>query len=367
MEKITSCFFVHSLDSGGIENYLLRFLQYKHASFNQVYVYCKSGHAGQLESDYLALPNVTIIKQKHSYYDFSSYSLMHAFFKEKNIQVACDFTGNFAGIPMLVAKLADVNARITFYRSAMDAFQQSALKKAYSKIINYLVFKFSTAILSNSEAAFDFFYKVNWRNQARFQVIPNGLNADPFISVNEDLREQLNIPKDAYVVGHTGRFNQAKNHETIIKVAAQLIEKHPDIYFMLCGNGVKENLKALVKDKGLDERLILFENRSDIPVFLNTLDCYFFPSTREGQPNALIEAMVMGLPFVASDIPPIRETVGEDYALYPAMDANALALAIENEYLERRGRDTDLQQKMIKRFDYKERFDEFYSVFDSTC
>jgi len=70
----------------------------------------------------------------------------------------------------------------------------------------------------------------------------------------------------------------------------------------------------------------------------------------------------MGLPFVASDIPPIRETVGEDYALYPAMDVKALALAIEKEYQERRGRDSELQQQMIKRFDYKERFDEFYSV-----
>src|SRR5690606_23127081 len=112
---------------------------------------------------------------------------------------------------------------------------------------------------------------IDWRNNKRFKVILNGLNPNSFTNLNEGLREQLNIPKDAYVVGHTGRFNQAKNHETIIKVAAQLIQKHPDIYFMLCGNGVKENLKALVKDKGLDERLILFENRSDIPVFLNTL------------------------------------------------------------------------------------------------
>lgn len=362
MEKINIVFFIHSLDSGGIESYLLRFLQYKHSEFHKVYVYCKSGRGGQLENDYLEVPNVQVVKRKHSYINMFSFIWMHRFLKNKNISAVCDFTGNFAGVPITVAALSNVRTRVVFYRSAMDAFQQSALKKAYSKIINYLVFKFSTAILSNSEAAFDFFYKVNWRNQARFQVIPNGLNADPFISVNEDLREQLNIPKDAYVVGHTGRFNQAKNHETIIEVAAQLIEKHPDIYFMLCGNGVKENLKALVKDKGLDVRLILFENRRDIPIFLNTLDCYFFPSTREGQPNALIEAMVMGLPFVASDIPPIRETVGENYALYPAMDVNALALAIENEYLERRGRDTDLQQKMIKRFDYKERFDEFYKV-----
>src|SRR5690554_2491904 len=152
---------------------------------------------------------------------------MRAFFKEKNIQIACDFTGNFAGIPMLVAKLADIDARVTFYRSAMDAFQQSALKKAYSKIINYLVFKFSTAILSNSEAAFDYFYKIDWRSQARFRVIPNGLNADSFINVNEDLREQLNIPEDAYVVGHTGQIGRASCRERASSsvVAGQLHNK----------------------------------------------------------------------------------------------------------------------------------------------
>lgn len=355
-------FFVHSLDSGGIENYLLRFLQYKHNQFNKVFVYCKSGRGGQLENDYLQIPNVKVVKRKHSYINMFSFIWMHRFLKNKNISAVCDFTGNFGGLPVTVAAFANIKTRVVFYRSAGDDFQPTLLKKLYDAIINKLTFKFSTSILSNSEAAFDYFYKIDWRNNKRFKVILNGLNPNSFTNLNEGLREQLNIPKDAYVVGHTGRFNQAKNHETIIKVAAQLIQKHPDIYFMLCGNGVKENLKALVKDKGLDERLILFENRSDIPVFLNTLDCYFFPSTREGQPNALIEAMVMGLPFVASDIPPIRETVGEDYALYPAMDVNALALAIENEYLERRGRDIELQQKMIKRFDYKERFDEFYKV-----
>lgn len=355
-------FFVSSLDSGGIENYLLRFLQYSHHGFERVFVYCKSGRSGQLESRYLELPNIEVVKQKHNYLDIASFKKLSELLKVKKIEAVCDFTGDFSGRTLSVAKKAGINKRVAFYRSAENAFSPTFLKSIYSSWVNYLVRKNATDILSNSKAAFEFFHKSFWQKDKRYQVIYNGLDTKQFTGVATNLRAELNIPNNAFVVGHTGRFNQAKNHDTIIKVAAQLIEKHPDIYFMLCGNGVKENLKTLVKDKGLDKRLILFENRSDIPVFLNTLDCYLFPSTREGQPNALIEAMVMGLPFVASDIPPIRETVGEDYTLYPAMDVNALALAIENEYLERRGRDTDLQQKMIKRFDYKVRFDEFYKV-----
>lgn len=355
-------FFINNLDSGGIENYLLRFLQYKHSEFNKVYVYCKSGGGGQLENDYLEIPNVEIIKRKHSYFDLLSYTWMYQFLKLNNISVICDFTGNFAGLPIAVAALSGVKTRIVFYRSAMDAFQKSYLKKLYSKLIQGLTFNFSTTMLSNSEAAFDYFYKIDWRNNKRFKVIHNGINASAFVRTTEDLRAELKLPNDAFIIGHTGRYNQAKNHQTILNVAFRLVRKYPDIYFLLCGNGVKKSLSDLVLSEGLDGRILLFENRTDIPVFLNTLDCYFFPSTREGQPNALIEAMIMGLPFIASDIPPIRETVGDNHALYPAMDVDALGAAIEKEYFDRRGRNTALQQEVFKRFDYNERFNEFYEV-----
>lgn len=357
-----ACFFVHSLDSGGIENYLLRFLREKNKDFDSIYVWCKSGEGGQLDDSYAALENVSLVKLKLSYFDINPYRELKQFIVENNIDAVCDFTGNFAGRVIYTAKKAGVEKRVTCYRSAANAYKPTILKQLYNKLMNLLVFKYSTNVLSNSKSAFHNFFGDNWGTDKRFKVISNGINANGFISVASDLRDEFGIPTNAYVVGHTGRYNPAKNHSTILKVAKKLTKKHSDIYFILCGNGVKDNLIEDVTKAGLAQRVLLFENRTDIPEFLNTMDCYFFPSTREGQPNALIEAMLMGLPFVASDIPPIRETVGEDYALYPAMDVNALALAIENEYLERRGRGTELQQKMIKRFDYKERFDEFHKV-----
>ena len=92
------------------------------------------------------------------------------------------------------------------------------------------------------------------------------------------------------------------------------------------------------------------------------MDCYFFPSITEGQPNSLIEAMIMGLPFVASDIPAIRETVGNKYKLYPASNVDILVSALEEQYIIKNNRNLLQQKEMIQRFDYKKRFDEIYKI-----
>lgn len=352
-------FVVSGLDSGGLENYLLRFLQYRANSFNKIYVLCKSGVGGQLEQDYIAIGNVEIIKLSIKKIDPAALKKIHELFINNKIDAVCDFTGNFAGRILKVAKKAGIEKRISFYRNSRNKFPETYDRLAYNWYCKQLVKKYATSILSNSKEAFAFFYDNNWSNDVRLKVIYNGLDATRFINEQNDLRDELSIPFDAFVVGHTGRFDSQKNHTTMLKAAQALTQKYDDIYFLMCGNRVADNLSGQVQG---NKRILLFNNRSDIPAFLNTLDCYFFPSTIEGQPNALIEAMVMGLPFVASDIPPIRETVGDDYALYPAMNVDALASAIEKEYQERRGRDAELQQVMIKRFDYKERFDEFYKV-----
>lgn len=362
---MNAVFFVSTLDSGGLENYLLRFLKECHLQFRKVYVCCKSGCHGQLDNEFSSLDNVGLIKKKLGYFDISEYRKLKSFLVSEEVDVVCDFTGNFAGRVLSAAHKAGVPKRIAAYRGSSDHFRDDPFRRLYNRWVRMLTLKHSTNIVANSEAAFNFFFPNEWRNNERFSVIYNGVNPENFVNETETLRKSLHIADDAFVVGHTGRFNEAKNHATIFAVAQKLVEKYPDIYFLLCGNGVKENSENLLKEKGLQDRVLVFENRSDIPAFLNTLDCYFFPSVTEGQPNALIEAMVMGLPFVASDIAPIRETVGDGYPLYPPLDVDALADAIEAKYLAREGRDLDMQKTMVERFDYRIKFEKFYQLLSS--
>lgn len=355
-------FFVSALDSGGLENYLLRFLTENHSRFEEVYVWCKSGREGQLDSAYLELGNVFIVKVKLGYFGFSPYWRLRRFIVSKKIDVVCDFSGNFSGRVMAVSKRAGVFRRVSSYREASSAFKENFAKKLYSSWVRHLVYKYSTNIVSNSRAALDQFFPEKWVRDKRFSVIYNGVDPKKHLHGEGDMRSELCIPDNAYVVGHTGRFNAAKNHTAIIAVAEILVAKYPDIYFVLCGNGVRSNLEAGLKSKGLMGRVFVFDNRSDIRKFLNTMDCYLFPSITEGQPNALIEAMMVGLPFVASDIPPIRETVGDAYPLYPALDYAVLAAAVESKYLARDARCLEQQREMLRRFDSFARFNEFYDL-----
>lgn len=355
-------FFVTSLQSGGIENYLLRFLTEKHHKFEKVIVYCKGGLGGQLEPQYRALPNVEIIKQKISFFNPIDYLKLKKFLLQNNCTTICDFTGNFAGLVLKTAKAAHVPKRISFYRGATDHFGNNKLKKQYNTWMNRLVYKNATDILSNSKAALDYFYPEKWEDDARFAVIYNGVKAQQFSDEKNNLRQEFNIPSTAFVVGHTGRFNSAKNHSTILKVAQKLVQKHKDVYFIMCGNGVEKGLQQSISRQGLDKRILVFENRNDIPKFLHTMDCYFFPSLTEGQPNALIEAMAAGLPVVASNIAPIKEATPDKIHPYlkAPNDVEGFADLIEQLYTTPELAAT-LKCKIWveQQFDYIKRFEEF--------
>lgn len=361
MSKANAAFIVIGLDSGGIENYLLRFLNEYHEKFDSIFVYCKGGQSGQLENEFLQIPNLKIIKSKIGYLDYTGLKKLRNFYTKKRIDVVCDFTGNFSGLTLFTAKRAGVNKRVAFYRSSTNRFKSDVFRNTYNKCMNLLVNQYATDILSNSKTALDNYFPKSWATDDRFEVIYNGVNADLFLAQKDNLRTQLKIPKDAFVIGHTGRYNPAKNHETILKVAEILVKKYNDIYFIMCGNGVKNNLNVEIENRCLSKRVLLFENRRDIPLFLNTMDCYFFPSITEGQPNALIEAMLVGLPYVASNIEPIKETVLDNKNLYSPYDVDAFISALETLYKTRSSRSLETQTDVIKKFNSKKLFNAFYN------
>ncbi len=310
-EKV--CFFVTALDSGGLENYLLRFLRHSGNCFSEIIVFCKGGKGGQLADLFQELPNINIVKKNISYYNIFHYFQIVNFFRNNKIDVVCDFTGNFAGLILLCAKIAKIKKRVSFYRGSSNHFDETFLKLLYDKLVRRCTLLYATDILANSNAALNFFFAKEIRNDDRFQVIYNGLNAQSFLEERDDLRQELKIPQGAFVVGHVGRFNSAKNHTTIIKVAAILCQQYPDIFFLLCGNGVKDNLASQLAQEEMRSQLILLNNRTDIPKILNTFDCFYFPSITEGQPNALIEAMIKNLPIVSSNIESIKESVPREF------------------------------------------------------
>lgn len=309
------CFIIPTFNPGGTENYLLRFLKFSDSKFN-VTIICKNsiGCDGSLLHQYKELP-ISIICQPLSYFNLKNFKKIYVILKNGQFDTVCDLTGNFGGLPMLFSRMLKIKNRISFYRRSSYAFKQTKLNLFYNSIVNRLVYHNATKIFSNSTYALDFFFPHKKKDDKRFKVIPNGVNQYDFTieGDTEELRNSLKIKNDIFLIGHIGRYDSAKNHETILKVAEKLIKTDDSIEFLFCGMDTNDDeLKNKIQKYNLTDKVHTLGVRNDVPSILKLFDIFYFPSITEGQPNALIEAMISNIPIVTSNIEPIKEVMPID-------------------------------------------------------
>lgn len=129
-----------------------------------------------------------------------------------------------------------------------------------------------------------------------------------------------------------GRLIDRKGHDDLIRAFSMLSEKYPDARLAIAGDGPQRSvLENLIADMRLDGKVTLLGTVSDVPELMRGFDCFILPSHYEGFSGALVEAMLTGLPVIASDIRMTREAIdhGSDGWLYPVGETGALASAME--------------------------------------
>jgi glycosyltransferase involved in cell wall biosynthesis len=128
-------------------------------------------------------------------------------------------------------------------------------------------------------------------------------------------REEIGVPKDAFLLVSVGELNKNKNHETIIKAIAEL--NSPNIHYLICGQGVLwGDLHDLVEKLGVGNQVKFLGYRQDVSYICKSSDLFVFPSHREGLSVALMEAMAIGLPVVCSKIRGNVDLIHEGYGGY---------------------------------------------------
>jgi glycosyltransferase involved in cell wall biosynthesis len=225
----------------------------------------------------------------------------------------CSFNGVFAGPAIAVARIAGIRDRVVWHRRSTPAYGATHARRAYAWFVTGLIERYATRILSNSVAALNEFHGSSWPTDGRFSVIPNGVDAGRFrpdAITRADARRRLSLPPDDLIFGHVGRFDPAKNHGTMFEVIRELARRHCRFRFVFCGTGTDSPaFFRRLRDHGIEEACISLGRQSRMPCVYRSLDAFYFPSWTEGQPNALIEAMLSEVPFVAADIPGIRAAV----------------------------------------------------------
>ena len=300
-------FIIQGLDKGGLELYLLRFIKYSR-TFLLSEVLCKGTSTHWVLEDDFRSNDCTVTNFNMGHFSLRSWFRFYQYLRKNKYQTVCDFTGDFAGIPILLAYLAGVPTRITLYRESRPQFKNSLLRSIYAAFVRRFVRNFSSSILSNSKEALNYFYKDHVPKNSK--VIYNGLNKREMSLIPSESRLKLGLPANKIIVGHVGRFTPAKNHQLIFDLAVEMENDYPDVIFAFCGKGVAE---ALNNNNIKPENILCLGICNNIWEFLYSIDIFIFPSLNEGQPNALIEAMLANKPFIASDISTIRESVPEFY------------------------------------------------------
>lgn len=144
----------------------------------------------------------------------------------------------------------------------------------------------------------------------RLVVIPNGIDIDRFTpgARREAVRLALGVPDSAPLVVSVSRLAPIKGIDVLVEAAPAIRAAVPNATFLVAGDGADgERLTQRVEALGLSGSFRLLGTHEDVPGLLAAADLFVLPSRSEGQPNAAIEAMAMGLPVVASRVGGVPE------------------------------------------------------------
>ena len=125
-------------------------------------------------------------------------------------------------------------------------------------------------------------------------------------------RAALGLPADAPVVGMVGRLTFEKGYGDFFRAAVMVRQALPQTRFLVVGPADRQEeaeFRRLVDSLGLTDAVTFAGMRTDLPRVYPAMDVVCLPSYREGLPVVLMEAAVMGLPCVASDIRGCRDVV----------------------------------------------------------
>jgi glycosyltransferase involved in cell wall biosynthesis len=217
---------------------------------------------------------------------------------------------HYSGYVLMLAAMMRVPMRIAHGHSDTRSIDDSCslLRRAYLSTMEALIRRFATDGIAVSENAAAALFSDCWKSDPRWSLCTLGIDLRPFQQTvdSRQLRAQLGIPADAFVVGHVGRFVEVKNHRFLVEIAEHFCKLEPKAVFLLVGDGpLKSEIEALVSSRGLDKHFIFTGIRSDVPRLMKgAMDCFLFPSSYEGLGLVLWEAQAAGLECLLSDIVP---------------------------------------------------------------
>ena len=213
-------------------------------------------------------------------------------------------------VPMLAKKYTRAKLVVHSHGSGKVEYEgiKGALKTAVGRLLHFLqkypMNKLADVGIGCSQIALKNTFYSTFSNQ---HVILNGIDLEKFrysSFYRKEVRKHYHIPDNALVIGHSGRFAKVKNHKFILEIFNEIIQRNPNTYLLLVGDGPERmNIVKYIHKNKLERQTILVGQTNDVEKFLSAMDVLIFPSIFEAMPMAVIEAQAVGLQcFVSTNV-----------------------------------------------------------------
>jgi len=201
-----------------------------------------------------------------------------------------------------------------------------------TRLLNRLTYGLDDANLAVSRTVAD---SIPPRLRHRVSVVVQGIFPERVrdqLRFRDEMRAELGIGPDEIVVGTVAHFRAQKGYPVLFEAARRVVDSGLPVRFVAVGRGPQEDeLRAVHARLGLGDRFLLTGFREDATRVMAAFDLFALASHYEGLPLALMEALVLGVPVVATRVGGIPEGVtdGVEGLLVPPSRPDLLAHAIE--------------------------------------
>lgn len=303
----------------------------------EVHVATKLGNRRQ-EFDEIGVikHNVDFSRSPYSPKVFKSLQQMEKLLKEIHFSLVHVHTPVAAFVTRLACQRT--NTHPVLYTAHGFHFYKGAPLKNWLLYYNMekLAARWTDGLITINEEDFEAAKKFRLRNNGQVFYVPGvGVDVEAIqqraAAIDRSTkRRELGIDDKSTVIITVGELNTNKNHTQVLRALSEL--RKTNLHYLIVGTGENElKLKKMVKQLSLQNNVSFLGFRKDIPELLSASDIFILTSRREGLPRAILEAMAVGLPIIATNVRGNRDLVkhGENGYSVQLDDVQQTILAIE--------------------------------------
>jgi glycosyltransferase involved in cell wall biosynthesis len=330
---------VHVIDElppDGAERLIVDVLQNRSDRFRYSVVCIVAGGAMEPELAAIGVPVVVLGRRRGV--DLGTVPALVKWFRDNDVSVVHTHLFAADSYGRVAAALAGVKGRFSTRHNT------SSWKGGLRNFIARILSRLSTRVIACGAEVGRTMVDVEGLPEDRVTIISNGINLRRFDSTDRQaFRHEIGVRDTDILLGVVGRLHAQKGHLDLLQALARLGPEVPPYICALAGSGeLRADIEEMILAQGLQDRVKLVGQRSDIPNVLAGLDILVMPSRWEGLPMALLEGMALAKPVVATAVGGIPDVIqdGRNGLLVPPGQPALLAMAMQTLMCDRRLRDT---------------------------